>query len=182
MTRAFADDRYSGVSIALHWLMALLFVAVYAAIELRELFPKGSAPREMLKTLHFTLGLFIVVLVWLRIAARVLWPGPAVHAADSLPRRLAPTFVHLALYLLMIAMPIAGWLILSAEAKPIPFFGLSLPPLVGPNEGIAESVEELHELVGTMGYYLIGLHAVAALFHHFLLRDGTLQRMLPAHD
>ncbi len=180
MTRPVADDRYSGVSIALHWLMVLLFAAVYAAIELRELFPKGSAPREMLKTLHFTFGLSIFALVWLRIAARILRPSSAIHAAGGLPLLLASTVVHLALYLLMIAMPIAGWLILSAEAKPIPFFGLYLPPLVGPNEALAESVEELHELVGTMGYYLIGLHALAALVHHYLLHDGALKRMLPA--
>lgn len=180
MPRPGASDRYSGVSIVLHWLMVLLFVAVYSAIELREYFPKGSEPREALKSLHFTLGLSVFVLVWLRIAARIAWPAPAAMAPSGAARRMLPAIVHLALYGIMIGMPLAGWLILSAEAKPVPFFGMTLPPLVGTNEALAEQVEEAHELVGTVGYYLIGLHALAALVHHYLLRDKVLRRMLPA--
>jgi cytochrome b561 len=80
----------------------------------------------------------------------------------------------------MIALPLIGWIMLSADGKPIPFFGLTLPPLIGPNEGLAEQLEELHETIGTLGYWLIGLHAMAALFHHYVLRDATLSRMLPA--
>jgi cytochrome b561 len=79
----------------------------------------------------------------------------------------------------MIAMPIAGWLILSAEGKAIPFFGFELPALVGANEQLAERTEEIHELGGTIGYWLIGIHAAASLFHHYVLRDRVLARMLP---
>jgi cytochrome b561 len=79
----------------------------------------------------------------------------------------------------MIGMPIAGWLILSAEGKSIPFFGLELPPLVGANEALVEQVEEIHELGGTIGYWLIGIHAAASLFHHYVLRDRVLLRMMP---
>lgn len=88
--------------------------------------------------------------------------------------------VHLALYGLMIGMPLAGWLILSGEGKPIPFFGLELPPLIGPNEALAEQAEEIHELVGTIGYYLIALHMAAALAHHYILRDPVLARIMPS--
>ena len=71
MSASYQANRYNGVSIALHWLTALLFVAVYAAIELRELFPKGTPTREAFKQWHFMLGLSIFVLAWVRIAARL---------------------------------------------------------------------------------------------------------------
>ena len=70
-------------------------------------------------------------------------------------------------------------MVLSAEGDPAPFFGFTVPPLVAPDEVLAERVEGLHEAVGVMGYWLIGLHAAASLFHHYVLRDGTLRRMLP---
>ena len=146
MNRDESPGRYSDISIALHWLMLLLFVAVYATIELRELYPRGSDPREALKGWHFTLGL---------------------------------TVMHLALYALMIAMPLAGWLILSAEGDPVPFFGLRVPALAGPDAALAERVETLHELGGTIGYWLIGLHAAASLFHQYVLKDRLMARMRP---
>lgn len=167
---------FSGLSIALHWLMLALLAAVYACIELRELYPRGSDPREALKTWHFMLGLSVFALVWVRVAARALSPrGPVQRTWTG----VLATAVHLALYGLMIAMPLMGWMVLSAEGDPVPFFGLTLPPLVGANEGLAERVEELHETIGVAGYWLIGLHAAASLFHHYVLRDGTLRRMLP---
>ena len=70
-----------------------------------------------------------------------------------------------------------GWLILSAEGKAIPFFGLELPALMSPNDESAELFEEIHELVATAGYALLGLHAVAAIFHHHIVKDNTLKRM-----
>ena len=85
---------------------------------------------------------------------------------------------HFALYVFMIGMPVAGWLILSAEGETIPFFGLELPALAGKNEQFAEQVEEIHELGGTIGYWLIGIHAAASLFHHYLLRDRVFSRMM----
>jgi len=76
-------------------------------------------------------------------------------------------------------MPLLGWLTLSADAKQIPFFGLQLPPLVGENKVVADWAKEIHESGGTIGYFLIGLHAAAALYHHYFVRDNTLQRMVP---
>lgn len=179
MIRPEPVDRYSTASILLHWLMLLLIVGVYSAIELREFFPKGSAPREAMKTWHFMLGLSVLGLVWLRIAARLIWPMR--HSVPNEPawRRVAARTTHLALYVFMIAMPIAGWLILSAEGKTIPFFGSELPALVGVNEGLAEQIEEIHELGGTVGYFLIGLHAAASLLHHYIFQDRLLARMMP---
>jgi cytochrome b561 len=172
-------SRFGYLSIGIHWLTLLLFVAVYGTIEFRELFEKGSDPREMLKTWHFMLGMLVFVLVWLRLAARLSGPTPAIQPEPAGLQQLSSKLLHLALYVLMIGMPLTGWLMLSAAGKPIPFFGLELPALIGENKGLAKQIKELHEVMGTTGYFLIGLHAVAALYHHYIKRDNTLTRMLP---
>lgn len=174
-----SSPRYSPLSIFLHWLTVLLMIAIYASIELRELFPKGSDPREMLKHWHFMLGLVLPMLVLLRIWARKQHPAPAITPPPSALQHKLAAAGHGLLYLLMLLMPLAGWLILSAAGKPIPFFGLELPPLVGENKALAGAVKEVHEAVGTLGYLLIAVHAAAALLHHYWLRDNTLLRMLP---
>ena len=171
--------RYGSFSIGIHWLMLLLFVAVYGTIELRELFEKGSDPREALKTWHFMLGMLVFVLVWLRLAARLSGPTPTIIPELPKLQQLSASLLHMALYLLMIGMPLTGWLMLSAAGKPIPFFGLELPALIGENKALAKQIKEVHEFVGTTGYYLIGLHAAAALYHHYLRHDNSLTRMLP---
>jgi len=173
------NTRYGSLTIGIHWLMLLLFVAVYGTIELRELFEKGSDPREALKTWHFMLGMLVFALVWLRIAARLSGPTPAIRPEPVAWQQLSAKLVHLALYALMIGMPISGWLLLSASGKVIPFFGLELPPLIDTDKELAKQIKEVHEFVGTAGYYLIALHVVAALYHHVIKRDDTLTRMLP---
>ena len=179
MTRPYPIDRYSNASIILHWLMFLLIIGVYAAIEFREFFPKGSEPREALKMWHFMLGLSVLGLVWLRIAARVIWPTRPSLPDQPAWRHAAASATHLALYVFMIGMPIAGWLILSAEGETIPFFGVELPAIVSRDEPLAEQVEDIHKLGGTIGYWLIGIHAAASLFHHYVLRDRLFARMMP---
>lgn len=181
MTWKNTNQHYGAPSIWLHWLMLVLMVAVYACIELRELFPKGSGPRDALKTWHFMLGLSVFILVWLRLAIRLSGPVPHVEG-DPAWQKLAAKLMHIALYALMIVMPLLGWLMLSAAGKPIPFFGLSLPALIGEDKGLASVLKETHETVGTVGYYLIALHAAAALFHHYIKRDDTLARMLYRTD
>jgi cytochrome b561 len=174
-----ATLRYGSLSIGIHWLMLLLFVAVYGTVELHELFEKGSNLREMLMTWHFMLGMLVFVLVWLRLAARLSGPTPAILPEPPGLQQLSSKLLHLALYLLMIGMPLTGWLMLSAAGKPIPFFGLELPALIGENKDLAKQIKEVHEFVGTTGYFLIGLHTVAALYHHYIKHDNTLTRMLP---
>lgn len=170
-------DRFGSATIFLHWFMLALLAAVYACIELRTFWPKGTDMRELLKTWHFMLGLSVFALVWIRLLARVRGGTPPIVPKPAAWQTGLSHAMHAALYLLMICMPIAGWLILSAKGKPIPFFGLELPPLTGTNKPLAEQVEELHETVGTIGYWLIGLHAAAALFHHYIQKDNTFARM-----
>jgi len=173
------NQRYGTLSIALHWLMFLLMVAVYATIELRGLFPKGSDPREAMKALHFMLGLSVLLLVILRIYAKVTSATPIITPGLSPLQDYAAKLGHLALYGLMVVMPVLGWLMLSAAAKPIPFFGLALPPLIAENKELAKSLKEIHETIGVIGYYLIGIHVLTVLYHHHIRKDNTLARMLP---
>lgn len=171
--------RYGRLSVAMHWLMLLLIAATYGCIEFRELYEKGSEPREALKSWHFMLGLTVFALVWLRLLLRLGGTTPAIQPPPPRWQQTLGRAMHVALYLLMIGMPLGGWVVLSASGKPIPFFGLELPALVSENKELAKSVKEIHEAVGELGYWLIGLHAAAALVHHYLLGDNTLQRMLP---
>ena len=177
-----SNERYGSLSIGLHWLMLLLLVGVYACIELREFFPKGSDLREGLKTWHFMLGLSAFALVWLRLLVNMTGHFPRIEPELPKWQKQSARLMHLALYALMIFMPLAGWLLLSAAGKPIPFFGLHLPALISESKNTADFIKEIHETVGTVGYFLIGLHAVAALFHHFILRDNTLRRMFFCRD
>lgn len=179
MASAAPRSRYSSLSIALHWLMLLLIASVYACMELREFYPRGSDFREGLKTWHFMLGLTVFLLVLVRIFARVRGGTPPTSPAPPKWQNILAKVTHFGLYALMIGMPIGGWLILSASGKPIPYFGLELPAIVGPNKAFAEQIKEIHETFGTVGYYLIGLHALAALFHHYVVKDNTLRRMMP---
>ena len=178
MTNPQNAARYSKPVVILHWLMLLLMVGVYAFIELKVLFVKGTPPRELMKTIHFTLGLTVFLFVLMRIYFRVTSATPAIQPALSPMTHYVSTAMHLALYALMIGMPIAGWLILSAAGKPIPFYGLELPPLIAKNKELAKTIKELHETAGSAGYFLIAGHALAGLFHHYIKRDNTLTRML----
>jgi cytochrome b561 len=169
--------RYPRPLIALHWLTVLLLAAAYACIELRGNYPRGSEIREGLKEWHYGLGLTVFLLLWLRSALR--WRGPLPAAIVAGWQRWLASATHALLYLFMAVMPLLGWALVSAEGKLPEWFGLALPALLAPDPALAEQLEELHETIGVAGYWLIGLHAVAALFHHYWLRDATLRRMLP---
>lgn len=171
--------RYAPSLIALHWLMLGLIVAVYACMELRGFFPRGSEPRELMKAVHFSGGLSVLLLVIARLALRLRSGRPPITPPLSSMARASAAAGHLALYVFMLAMPVMGWLLLSAEGASISFWGLSVPALVAPDDGFAEQIEGWHELGATLGYWLVGLHAASGLAHHYLRRDDTLHRILP---
>jgi cytochrome b561 len=173
------SNHYGTLSMAFHWLMLALLIAVFASIELRSMYPKGSDPREAIKALHFMLGLLVLLLVFIRLAIRVMQPVPNINPPMSPKQKLMASTMHGLLYLMMIFMPILGWFVLSAAGKDILFFGLQLPSLIAVDKGLAEQLEDLHKTIGEVAYYLIGLHAIAALFHHYIQKDNTLTRMLP---
>lgn len=157
--------------------MLALLIAVYCLMEFRDIYPRGSEPRELMKTWHYMLGLSVFSLVVVRLALRVIFKAPAVTPAPPAWQTGLSHAVHAALYLLMIGMPVGGWLLLSAEGATIPFFGIELPPLVAPSEALAETIEEIHETGSKVGYGLIVIHTIAGLVHHYIFRDDTLRRM-----
>ena len=172
-------DHYSRMSIALHWLTVLLFILIYASIELRGIFPKDSDGRNLMKDAHFMFGLTVFVLVWLRLLARTLGAAPKITPTPPAWQTTLATLMHCALYVFMIGMPVFGYLILSHLDKPVFFYGLEIPPLTAKDPDLAKQIKSWHELGGTIGYWLIGLHALAGLGHHYLIKDNTLLRMLP---
>lgn len=172
-------NRYNALSIGVHWLTVLLMIAVYALIECRGIYPKGSDAREAMKMWHNMLGLVVFGLVFVRLAALAVYRIPSIAPQPPAWQHRMAKAMHLALWLFLIAMPLLGWCMLSAQGKPIPFFGPELPALIGPDKALGHNLEEIHETVGNIGYWLIGLHAAAALFHHYFMRDDALLRMLP---
>jgi superoxide oxidase len=137
--------RYGSLSMGLHWFMLLLLAAVYALMEFRDIFPKGSDGRSAMKSWHYMLGLSVFALAWARLLINVVGSAPAITPAPPRWQTLTSTWVHAALYLLMIGLPLAGWLTLSAEGEAIPFFGLQLPALIAENKDLAETIKEVHE-------------------------------------
>ncbi|MBS0212284.1 MAG: cytochrome b [Proteobacteria bacterium] len=174
-----AGHRYNPLSIGLHWLTLLLLIAVYALMELRGYAPRGSDLRRGMMNWHYMLGLTVWLLTFVRLVLRGIVRAPAIAPAPPAWQRHLAATMHLLLYVFLAAMPLLGWLTLSAKGHAIPFYGLDMPALLGENHDLGENLEEIHETIGTIGYYLIGLHALAALYHHYIVRDDALRRMLP---
>ena len=154
------DARYPRFLAGLHWLTLLLLAAVYACIELRGNFPRGSALRAGLKEWHYALGLVVFALLWLRVALRLRGPVPAAILPGW--QHWLASAVHVLLYLFMAAMPLLGWALVSADGELPAWYGLALPALTAPDPMLAERLEAWHETLGVAGYWLIGLHAAAA--------------------
>jgi len=174
------ETHYGSLSIKLHWFMVVLMAFVFASIEARVFFEKGSELRDLFKMWHFMLGLMVFTLVIARIYLRTIQLTPKITPPLSNMQQLGAKTAHVALYLFMVTMPIFGWFVLSAKGKAIPFFGLELPALIAYDKPLGKFLESWHKELGSWGYYLISFHAVAALVHHYVQKDDTLTRMLPA--
>lgn len=172
-------NQYPKLSIYLHWLMLILITIAFASMEFRGIFPKGTDERLWMKFAHYSVGLTILLLVIVRLGIRLQYKMAAIMPLPPTIMTLAAKAVHVFLYVFMFVMPILGWVIVSAEGKEIFFYGLSLPALVATDSHLAHSVEDIHVQFANIAYFVIGLHALAALFHHYIKRDNTLTRMLP---
>lgn len=179
MNKTRLPQRYATLSIVLHWMMALLFFGVYAGVLLRDLFPRSDPFRGLLLGLHGSFGLAILALVWVRLLARLMSTRPAIVPGPPGWQTAVAHLTHVALYVLMIGTPLAAWAMLSAGGKPFPYFGFYLPSPVSLAPELAKPLKSLHEWLGTLGYWLIGLHAAAGIYHHYWVRDNTLVRMWP---
>ena len=158
--------------------MALLIAAVFTAIELKDYYPKGSDTRAFLGSLHMMLGITVLLLVVARIAIRAQNRPPAIVPTPPAWQTGLSHLVHLVLYAAMVGMPLLGWAMVSAGGHSVPFYGLSLPPILPEDKALSHELEEIHEFIGNALYYVIGLHAAAALIHHYVFKDNTLVRML----
>ena len=172
--------RYAPGLRRLHWLMALLVLAVYLFVEQRGLFPRGSAGRAAMMQSHFWTGLLVFVLVLWRFALRRRHGAPAITPALPAWQAWPAKLLHLALYAFLVVMPVLGLLTAWTDGKTlfVPFTGIAIPALVGEHEQLAHQLEELHGEIGEIFYWVIGAHVLAALYHHFVRRDDTLRRML----
>lgn len=172
------ETRWGLVSQCFHWLMFLLILGAWFAVESHEDFPKGSDERLQWMLLHKSLGVSVFFLVWLRIGARLAQVTPKELGAGVMA--LVSKLVALGLYGLMIAMPVTGMLVSWYAGKPVAWFGVfELPALVGESEELAETFEEIHETGFGLLLFLLALHVAGALKHHFIAKDDVLKRMLP---
>ena len=171
--------RYDPNTLALHWATALLVVTLFGLAELWGFLPRGTPLRHNLQGLHISLGLLLAGVVVLRIIWRAGFGRSLPEVASSLPYWAAKG-VHYLLYCLLIGQIVLGFLFRWAQGEAFTFFGLfAVPPAFAPDKALAGTIGEVHNLVGWSIVLLAGLHAAAALFHHYALRDNTLNRMLP---
>lgn len=159
--------------------MVLLIAMAYLFIEQRGLFSRGSSGRALMTQAHFWTGLTIFVLAFWRLAVRRRGAPPVTPPLDRW-NALAATTLHVAFYLFFLVQPLLGLATAWSDGKVlmIPFTGIALPALLAENKDLAHTLEDLHGTIGTVFYWVIGIHVLAALWHHFVRKDDTLKRML----
>ena len=173
-------DRWGGVSQLLHWTIAVLILAIgIVGLVMGEL-PR-SPKYFWVYTAHKSLGLTVLALVLVRIGWRLYAGAPRPVPGTPRLQALLASATHGAIYLLILALPLSGWIYDSANAlRPFRWFGLvEVPKLVAPDEALAASAHGAHEWLFWLLMALVAGHAGAALYHHFIQRDATLARMLP---
>ena len=116
----------------------------------------------------------------LRLVLKFIAPEPEIKPALTRVQMWGAKAMHLALYLILVGMPIAGFIGRNLAGRPTYFFGIALPVLLDTNKDLAENIFDIHSFIGNTAYYLIGIHAAAALYHHYFQKDNTLLRMLPS--
>lgn len=170
-TVAVSGPRYGALVAGLYWVMLALLMAVYACTLVGYALPAGSDGQEAFKQLHFTLGLGIFALFCLRLVIRLVDNEPPMQPPLVEWQARTAKALQWGLYLFMLAMPLAGWMLMNALGKPVAFYGLELPVLLAPDRELASTLRDFHELGAMLGYLLIGLNIVAALHQHHAPHD-----------
>jgi cytochrome b561 len=171
-------QRYRWRTIGVHWLTVLLIITAYVLATILE--DMTLSPQKLkLYSWHKWVGITVLFLLPLRLLFRFL--DPLDHRAGLTALEVkASAGVHGVIYLLLIAVPMFGWLHSSAAGFPVVWLGvLPLPDLVGKDKALAEIFKELHEGSVNLLIALVVMHAAAALYHHYIRRDGVLARMVP---
>ena len=189
--------RYHVVAMSLHWLIAALIIINIGLAWYFNGLPLGLTPemhglaKVKIIQIHKPIGMAILVLSLARLAWRFISPPPPLPASVTGWERLAANTVYVLFYVVMIGMPLTGWIMVSASKTilqyPISFFGLFTWPAIGPLTALPfDQQHQIHELFSTlhtagawMIYVLLVLHVGAALRHQFIKRDEVLWRMSP---
>lgn len=173
-------SRYTAKARWFHWAMAILVVLAYTLILSRTQFGRGTDARILVVQTHFWVGILILVMAFFRVAERRRHPPPDIMPPLEGALRLAATLSHYALYAFLFIQPVLGLLTVMVEkgALPIPLTAVQIPWPFPTSGQTAESFEDLHKLLASIFYYVIGLHVVAAVWHHLVRKDNTLKRML----
>jgi len=184
MATAFTDSTlmntyYTATAKGLHWLMALMLFGLLALGFYMSDLPL-SPEKLQYYSWHKWGGITVFMLVWLRLAWRVTHRPPAYPLSMSAPQQLLAHGGHLALYGLMLIVPLSGWLMSSAKGVQTVWFGvLPLPDLLSRDKALGHQLEDLHSALAVGLMVLVGVHIAAALYHYRVLKDDILQRMLP---
>ena len=177
MTSDIGSD-YGPLARTLHWLAALCVIVAWLIGTFLDDLPKAAEPRLMF--VHMSLGLTILTVLLLRVGWRFARPVPALATTLGPALEFAARAMQWLLYALMLAVPVTGIVLEFARGQALPLFGVAeiASPWVR-DRAFASSVKGVHELIADALLVLAALHAAAALFHHFILKDRTLLRMLP---
>lgn len=179
MTIRNTADRWGAVSQSLHWLVVVL-IAVIAGLGLTMVELPNNPDKIRLYALHKSLGLTLLALVVLRLAWRTYAGAPVPVAGTPRWQERIATLTHVALYVLLLAQPLTGWLFNYAAGFPLQWFGLfNLPRNPAADSDLRDLAKSLHEAGFWLLLLLVVTHVGAALYHHLFLRDATLMRMLP---
>ena len=171
--------RYTGTAIAMHWLMAVLIFGAFG-VGTYMVGLKLSPTKLQLYSWHKWAGVTIFALLWLRLAWRLAHPAPALPASVPAWQQRVAHATHVVLYLLMIAVPLSGWLMSSAKGFQTVWFGvLPIPDLLNKDEALGDLLKNVHLFLTYSLAALVLAHVSAALKHHLIERDDVLTRMLP---
>ncbi|PLX77319.1 MAG: cytochrome b [Azoarcus sp.] len=173
------NTTYTRTAVSLHWLMALGLIGAFSlGVYIHEL--PLSPFKLKLYSWHKWAGVSLFMLVLVRLAWRLRHPAPPLP--ESMPKalRMIAHGTHVALYLLMLAIPLSGWLMSSAKGFQTVWFGIvPLPDLLSKNAELGDLLQSVHEALNLCLAALVIAHIGAALKHHFIDRDDILRRMLP---
>lgn len=171
---------YSAATKWLHWLIVPLIATQFMISLLMPDIGPNTVPGTLVN-LHLSFGVLILAVMALRLVLRLLYPVPLDLPDSPAWQRWVAQATHLALYFIVMVGPFLGWASASAHKLPVTLFGIiALPDIAAPRARWALTAGDVHGTMMWVLLALIALHAVAALYHHFFLRDHVLRRMLPA--
>lgn len=181
-TRVAAGDdgtNYDNVAITLHWATAVLVVTNFALAETWDWFAKRT--QDSMQALHMSFGVVLALLILARLAWRLI-PGHQLSSLESGWLKTASKAMHYLLYALLVAAIALGFAVQWSRGHPVSFFGLfDIPGPFGPfGRPVRRELKEIHNYVAWAIIIFAGLHAAAALYHHYVVKDRILERMLPA--